>query len=51
MRARATSCSGAHERAFPAVFELASLLPAAGGDGSAGFVLNGIDARDYSGAR
>ncbi len=34
---------------FPAVFELASLLPAAGGDGSAGFVLEGIDADDYSG--
>ena len=34
---------------FPAVFELASLLPASGGDGSAGFVLNGIDAVDYSG--
>jgi hypothetical protein len=34
---------------FPAVFPLASLLPGAGGDGSAGFVLNGIDAYDYSG--
>ena len=34
---------------FPAEFELSSLLPANGGDGSAGFVLNGIDAFDYSG--
>jgi hypothetical protein len=34
---------------FPAVFPLASLLPAAGGDGSAGFVLKGIDSGDYSG--
>ncbi len=28
---------------FPAQFEVSSLLPAEGGDGSAGFVLNGID--------
>jgi hypothetical protein len=35
---------------FPAVFALASLLPNAGGDGSAGFVLTGIDQFDYSGA-
>jgi hypothetical protein len=34
---------------FPAVFPLASLLPGAGGDGSAGFVLNGIDVLDYAG--
>jgi hypothetical protein len=34
---------------FPAEFGLASLMPGAGGDGSAGFVLNGIDAYDYSG--
>jgi Ca2+-binding RTX toxin-like protein len=34
---------------FPAEFELSSLLPANGGDGSAGFVLNGIDAGDGSG--
>ena len=34
---------------FPAVFPLASLLPGTGGDGSAGFVLNGIDAYDRSG--
>jgi len=33
----------------PAVFELSSLLAANGGDGSAGFVLNGIDANDRSG--
>jgi hypothetical protein len=35
---------------FPPVFELRTLLPAAGGDGSNGFVLRGIDARDYSGS-
>jgi len=34
---------------FPAAFELRSLHPALGGDGSAGFVLNGIDYKDYSG--
>jgi len=34
---------------FPAAFELRSLLPRAGGDGSAGFVLKGIDAFDESG--
>jgi hypothetical protein len=34
---------------FPPVFDLASLLPGVGGDGSAGFVLNGIDAHDLSG--
>src|SRR6185436_13269005 len=34
---------------FPAVFQLASLLPDSGGDGSAGFVLTGIDSRDISG--
>ena len=33
----------------PAVFELSSLLAANGGDGSAGFVINGIDAGDKSG--
>ncbi len=37
------------QRDFPPSFELASLLPGAGGDGSAGFVLDGIDADDYSG--
>jgi hypothetical protein len=35
---------------FPAEFELSSLLPANGGDGSAGFILNGIDGGDHSGA-
>src|SRR5262245_10334604 len=35
---------------FPAVLPLASLLPAGGGDGSSGFVLNGIDAFDQSGS-
>src|SRR5690606_18864510 len=34
---------------FPAKFELSSLLPSNGGDGSAGVVLNGIDPRDNSG--
>jgi hypothetical protein len=34
---------------FPARFPLASLLPTGGGDGSAGFVLTGIDASDTSG--
>jgi hypothetical protein len=34
---------------FPAVFELSSLLPANGGTGAAGFVLEGIDAGDGSG--
>jgi len=35
---------------FHALFPLAGLLPAAGGDGSAGFVLHGIDANDFSGS-
>jgi hypothetical protein len=35
---------------FPAAFELGSLLPVAVGDGSAGFVLKGVDQDDYSGA-
>ncbi len=35
---------------FPAEFELSSLFPGNGGDGSAGFVLNGIDSSDYSGS-
>jgi len=34
---------------FPATFELSSLLAANGGDGSAGFVLNGADIREWSG--
>ncbi len=34
---------------FPAQFQLSSLLPANGGDGSTGFVLNGIDLSDLSG--
>jgi hypothetical protein len=34
---------------FPARFLLANLFPAAGGDGSAGFVLKGIDTYDLSG--
>ena len=35
--------------AFPPVFPLASLYPAAGGDGSRGFVLAGVRKSDYSG--
>jgi hypothetical protein len=35
---------------FPAVFELASLYPDGGGNGSRGFVLTGIDVLDYSGS-
>ena len=34
---------------FPAEFELSSLLPINGGDGSRGFVLNGIDPVDSTG--
>ena len=34
---------------FPAEFELSSLLPVAGGDGSAGFVLRGVDVIDQAG--
>jgi hypothetical protein len=37
------------EAAFPAALELSSLLPANGGNGTAGFVMNGIDANDTSG--
>ena len=36
-------------QSFPATFQLGSLLPAAGGDGTAGFVLKGIDSSDWSG--
>ena len=34
---------------FPAVLPLARLWPGGGGDGSAGFVLTGIDSWDYAG--
>jgi len=34
---------------FPAVFELASLFPEDGGDGSGGFVLKGVNGGDLSG--
>jgi hypothetical protein len=34
---------------FPPLFELRTLLPAGGGDGSTGFILNGIDDSDQSG--
>ena len=36
-------------QSFPAAFELRSLLPEAGGDGTAGFVLKGVDSNDRSG--
>ena len=36
--------------AFPADFELSSLLAVNGGDGSAGFALNGVSAGDQSGS-
>jgi glycosylphosphatidylinositol phospholipase D len=35
---------------FPAVFQLASLLPSGGGDGSEGFVLNGFGAENRFGS-
>jgi glycosylphosphatidylinositol phospholipase D len=34
---------------FPAVVELETLFPSGGGDGSRGFVLDGVDPGDYSG--
>jgi hypothetical protein len=39
-----------HSAPFPAEFELASLLPANGGDGSEGFVLEGIGDSDDTGS-
>jgi hypothetical protein len=44
-----TATSSAFAHPLSAEFELASLLADAGGDGSAGFVLNGIDPGDSSG--
>src|SRR5262245_24905237 len=44
-----TATNSAFAQPFSAEFELASLLAGAGGDGSAGFVLNGIDPGDSSG--
>ncbi|MFQ5463022.1 MAG: S8 family serine peptidase [Phycisphaerae bacterium] len=38
-----------HADPWPAVVELATLLPENGGDGSAGVTFNGIDAGDFSG--
>jgi uncharacterized protein (DUF2141 family) len=35
---------------FPPIIQLRSLFPAAGGNGSRGFVLTGIDPHDYTGA-
>jgi hypothetical protein len=43
------SAATAQAAAFPAVFPLARLLPNGGGDGSAGFVLRGINSFDQSG--
>jgi hypothetical protein len=39
----------AQGESFPAAFQLGSLLPGRGGDGTAGFVLTGIDPGDYAG--
>src|SRR5262245_12204379 len=39
-----------HGGGFPANLQLATLLPGGGGDGSAGFVIAGIDPGDLSGA-
>jgi hypothetical protein len=39
----------AQSEPFPAEFPLAQLLPVNGGDGTTGFVLNGIATRDYAG--
>jgi hypothetical protein len=47
--ARAMSCSG-RKAGFPAELELSSLFPTAGGDGSTGVVLKGVDSRDSSGS-
>ncbi|MDZ7750539.1 MAG: Ig-like domain-containing protein [Gammaproteobacteria bacterium] len=41
--------SGIDDAGPAGVFDLASLLGANGGDGSAGFVVNGIDTSDFSG--
>jgi Ca2+-binding RTX toxin-like protein len=41
---------GRDQTAFPAEFELSGLQTANGGDGSTGFVLNGIDVTDISGS-
>jgi hypothetical protein len=40
----------APDAAFPAIFPVARLLPANGGDGTAGFVLNGDDVSGHAGA-
>ena len=45
----ACSALGQFDTPFPAAFELSDLLPSMGGDGSLGFVMNGIDAFDLSG--
>jgi hypothetical protein len=39
----------AHAGSFPALVELATLLPERGGDGSTGFVIRGIDVADWAG--
>jgi hypothetical protein len=41
--------AAAPQAQFPAVFPLASLLPAGGGDGSTGFVLGGVRIADHAG--
>ena len=49
LAALAGTALGQSTASFPAQFQLSSLLPANGGDGSTGFVLNGIDTGDRSG--
>jgi hypothetical protein len=48
-RAGATYVVFGRSSGFPAFMSLGSLLPAGDGDGSGGFVLTGVDERDYSG--
>ena len=45
----ANSALGQFDTPFPAAFELSDLLPSMVGDGSLGFVMNGIDEVDFSG--
>ena len=45
----ASSALGQFNTPFPAAFELSDLLPSMGGDGTDGFIMNGIDVSDFSG--
>jgi hypothetical protein len=49
MFAAGLSAGTAAAASFPAVFDLSSLRPGNGGDGSNGFVLLGVDSSDHSG--